>query len=336
MNRIADTLRLSDSTKARQIFGALASAELAVALGDQVAAARLLGETDWLWVREYAVIVRHDSLGVVLETLLSQREPCSVDAKQSLCIDEFSFEDFVTALRKRGYQPEEANMRLLLNDPDTFWNNTGKKVADRAAVIELSRSDPSTSLKETVLFGVGAGELWTRRALAKSNPPRLVVDPSSLPGEPLPYAPTWVIAAFHLIPYRIAFDVSRGGFALAWLEPDLLLTRWFSIPSIIEPVDYESHDDRLSSTIGALPSVHFLGLSLGAGPRFSIHWPTSKGTDLGLETRLSVLQDRFSLGVGWRQFTGSDHKLFVFLSLGDVNGTIYWVGPWKTAAPAAH
>ena len=145
-----------------------------------------------------------------------------------------------------------------------------------------------------------------------------------------------MIAAFHLIPYRIAFDVSRGGFALAWLEPDLLLTRWFSIPSIIEPVDYESHDDRLSSTIGALPSVHFLGLSLGAGPRFSIHWPTSKGTDLGLETRLSVLQDRFSLGVGWRQFTGSDHKLFVFLSLGDVNGTIYWVGPWKTAAPAAH
>jgi len=332
MSRIADTLRLSDSTKARQIFGALASAELAVDLGDQAAAERLLGESDWLWLREYTSVVRYDSLGVVLATLLSRREPCRANATQSLCIDELSLEDFITSLRERGYQPVEANMRLLLSDPDHFWANTGKKVADRAAVIELSRDEPSSSLKDTVLFGVGAGELWTRRALAKSNPPRVVVDPSSLPGEPLPYAPAWTIAAFHLIPYRVAFDVSRGGFALAWVEPEVLFTRWLSIPSIVEPLDYESQDDRLSSTLGALLTVHFAGLSLGAGPRFSIHWPTSKGTDAGLETRLSVLQDRFSIGVGWRQFTGSDHKLFIFLSLSDLNGMLYWLGPWKTAA----
>src|SRR5258708_37401804 len=74
MSRIADVLRLRDSTKARQVFGALASAELAIGLGDQAVAERLLGETDWLWLREYRVVVRHDSLGVVLETLLSRRE----------------------------------------------------------------------------------------------------------------------------------------------------------------------------------------------------------------------------------------------------------------------
>src|SRR5262249_22019673 len=266
MSRIADTLRLGDSAKARQIVGPLASAELAVALGDQAAAGRLLREADWHWLGEYTAVVRHDSLGVVLETLLSRREPCSADAKQSLCIDELSFDDFITALKERGYQPEEASMRLLLTDPDHFWSNTAKKVADRAAVIELSRTDPSTSLKETVLFGLGAGELWTRRALAKSNPPRLVIDPSSLPRDPLPFASGWTIAALHLIPYRVAFDVSRGGIALAWLEPELLLTRWLSIASIVEPVDFESQGDRFSSTIGALPTVHVGGLSLGAGP----------------------------------------------------------------------
>ncbi len=335
MSQIADVLRLSVSTKARQIFGALASAELAVALGDQAAAERLLGETDWLWLREYSVVVRHDSLGVVLETLLSRREPCSKDAKQSLCIAELSFDDFIAALRMRGYRPEETNMRLVLTDPDRFWKGTLKKLADRSAVVELSRTDPSSSLKDTVLFGLGAGELWTRRALAKSSPPRLVVDPSSLPAEALPFARAWTIAALHLIPYRVALDVSRGGVAVAWLEPELLLTRSLSIVSIIEPVDFESQGGRFSSTIGALPTVHFAGLSLGAGPRFSLHWPTSKGTDLGLEARLSVLQDRFSIGMGVRQIAGADllRNWFVFLALSDVNGMIYWLSPWKSKPP---
>jgi len=335
MSRIADVLRLSNSTKARQIFGALASAELAVGLGDQAAAERLLGETDWLWLREYSVVVRNDSLGVVLETLLSRKEPCTQDAKQSLCIAELSFDDFIAALKVRGYQPEETNMRLLLNDPDHFWTSTARKLADRSAVIELSRTEPSSSLKETALFGLGAGELWTRRALQKSSPPRLVVDPSSLPAEPLPYTRAWTLAAAHLIPYRIALDVSRGGVALAWLEPELLLTRGLSIVSIVEPLDFESQGSQFSSTVGALVTMHFAGLSLGAGPRFSLHWPTSKGTDFGLEARLSVLQDRFSIGVGQRQLAAADQlrNWFVFLGVSDVNGMIYWLGPWKRKSP---
>src|SRR5262249_6984182 len=175
---------------------------------------RLLGETYWLWSREYTMVVRHDSLGIVLETLLSRREPCSKDAKQSLCIAELSFDDFIAALSVRGYQPEEKNMRLLLSDPDHFWKSTVKKLADRSAVIELSRTDSGSSLKDTVLFGGGAGELWTRRSLAKSNPPRLVIDPSSLPSEPLPYARSWTIATAHLIPYRTAVDGSPGSITL--------------------------------------------------------------------------------------------------------------------------
>ena len=335
MSRIADALRLRDSAKARRIVGALASAELAVGLGDQAAAERLLGENEWLWLRDFSVVGGRDSLRVVLETLLSRREPCSKDSKQSLCIAEMSFDDFIAALKVRGYQPEETNMRLVLDDPDRFWNGTLKKLADRSAVIELSRTDPTSSLKETVLFGLGAGELWTRRALGKSSPPRLVVDPSSLPAQPLPYAREWTVTAAHLIPYRIALDVSRGGVAVAWLEPELLLTRSLSIVSIIEPVDFESQGGRFSSTIGALPSVHWAGISLGAGPRFSLHWPTSKGTDLGLEARFSVLQDRFSIGMGVRQIEGADllRNWFVFLAVSDVNGMIYWLGPWKSKPP---
>src|SRR5260370_28919927 len=178
-------------------------------------------------------------------------------------------------------------MRLVLTNPDRFWQSTLKKLADRSAVSELSRPDPPSSLQETVLFGLGAGELWTRRALGKSSPPRLVVDPSSLPGEAPPYSREWTVAAAHLIPYRVALDVSRGGVALAWLEPELLLTRGLSIVSVIEPVDFEGRGELLSSTIGALPTVHCAGISLVAGPRFSLHSPTSKDTDLFLPPPLS-------------------------------------------------
>src|SRR5262249_42162294 len=130
-----------------------------------------VGESDWLWMREYSTEVRHDSLGIVLETLLFRREPCTKSAKQSLCIAELSFDDFITALKTRGYQPEERNMRMLFADPENFWNSAIQRLADRSAAIELSRPDPASPFQDTVLFGLGAGELWTRRALRGASPP---------------------------------------------------------------------------------------------------------------------------------------------------------------------
>ena len=223
-------------------------------------------------------------------------------------------------------------MRLAMSDPDRWLNTVFQKGADRSAAIELGRSDPPSSLGKTVLLGLGAVELWTRRELARSSPPRLVVDPSSLPSEPPMNAPGWIALAAHLFPYRVALDLSRGGVALGWLEPELLLARGLSIVSLVEPLDYERQKARFSSTLGLLPTAHFGGISLGAGPRYSFHWPFSQGGDLGLQAQLSLLQDRFSFGMGVRQLSGSNfaREWFLFLSVSDFNGTIYWLGPWSS------
>jgi len=332
MRWMSDLLRLQDSKKARQIFWSLASAELSVALGDQAAADDLLTEPEWAWLRDNSLVVRGDSLQAVVGALLSPRELCTADAKQSLCVAELPFHEFLAALQARGYQPEEANMRLAMTDTGRWFNTVLQKGADRSAAIELGRSDPPSSLGETVLFGLGAAELWTRRELARSGPPRLVVDPSSLPSEPPSNAPGWIALAAHLFPYRVALDLSRGGVALGWLEPELLLARGLSIVSLVEPLDYERQKARFSSTLGLLPTAHFGGISLGAGPRYSFHWPFSQGGDLGLQAQLSLLQDRFSFGMGVRQLSGSNfaREWFLFLSVSDFNGTIYWLGPWSS------
>jgi len=332
MRWISDLLRLQDSKKARQIFWSLASAELSVALGDQAAADSLFKEPVWAWLRDNSLVVEGDSLQALVGALLSPRELCTADAKQSLCVAELRFDEFIAALKARGYRPEEANMRLAMSDPDRWLNTVLQKGADRSAAIELGRSDPPSSLGETVLLGLGAVELWTRRELARSNPPRLVVDPSSLPSEPPANAPGWVAVAAHLFPYRVALDVTRGGVALGWLEPELLLTRGLSIVSLVEPLDYERQRARFSSTLGLLPTAHFGGISLGAGPRYSLHWPLSEGGDLGLQAQVSVLQDRFSFGMGVRQLSGSSfaREWFLLLSVSDLNGTIYWLGPWSS------
>jgi hypothetical protein len=332
MGWIARLLRLQESTKARQVLGALAVAELSVALGDEAAARRLSAEAEWAWVRDYALVVPGDSLQAVLGAMLSRRVRCTQDAKQALCIADLEFDQFVAALRARGYRPDQANMQLLINEPNRWLNSTVKKAADRSATIELNRSNPPSSIERSVLLALGAGELWTRRALKKSGSPRLVIDPSSLPDEPKPPGQSWIAGAFHLLPYRVALDVSRGGVALAWLEPELLLTQWLSLVSLLEPIDYESRLSRLSTTIGMLPTAHFAGMSFGAGPRLSFHWTQGQGVDLGLQTQLSFLQDRFSLGLGVRQLSGArfSQHWFVFLSVSDFNGTIYWLGPWSS------
>jgi hypothetical protein len=331
MQWVTRLLQLEESTKAKQVLGALASSELAVALGDERSAQRLLTEPEWAWVRDYSLVLSGDSLQAVLGAMLSERVPCTQGATQALCIAELEFAEFLAALRERGYRPEEANMQMALDEPDRWLNSTLKKAADRSATIELNRSSPPSSIQQTFLQALGAGELWTRRALKKSGSPRLVIDPSSLPDEAKPPGQVWIAHAFHLLPYRVSLDVSRGGVALAWLEPEALLADWLSIVSLVEPIDYESQANRLSSTLGILPTVHFAEISLGVGPRFSIHWTPDFGDDFGLQTQLSFLQDRFSLGMGVRQLTGAhfSQHWFVFLSVSDFNGTIYWLGPWS-------
>jgi hypothetical protein len=131
-----------------------------------------------------------------------------------------------------------------------------------------------------------------------------------------------------LLPYRLAFDAAHGGVALAWVEPALRLSPRLSLLSKVEPLDYESQNDRLSSTLGLRPTLHLGGVSLGAGPRASLHWRGTRRLDWGLEVHGSLLQDRVGVSVGVREspFTGDPlRSLTVSLSLADLNGLAYWL-----------
>jgi hypothetical protein len=69
-------------------------------------------------------------------------------------------------------------------------------------------------------------------------------------------------------------------------------------------------------------------VSLGAGPRASLHWNTARRFDWGLELHGSVLQDRVGVSVGVREspFIGVPFRsLSVSVSLADLNGLAYWL-----------
>jgi hypothetical protein len=133
-----------------------------------------------------------------------------------------------------------------------------------------------------------------------------------------------------LVPYRVTLDVAKGGLALSWLEPALRLGPYFSILSTAQLVDMEFGKSRTSTTIGLRPTVHLGGLSVSAGPRFSVHW--SGGTAWGAEAGISVLQDRLGISAGVRSFSGA-HDVFVALTVSDVNGMVYWLTPWAKRPP---
>jgi hypothetical protein len=77
--------------------------------------------------------------------------------------------------------------------------------------------------------------------------------------------------------------------------------------------------------------VHAAGLSVGLGPRASVHWSGSERVDLGAEAAVLVLQDRLGLSLGVRELSlsrGTAGTVFVALTIADLNGALYWLTPW--------
>ena len=96
--------------------------------------------------------------------------------------------------------------------------------------------------------------------------------------------------------------------------------------SEVSPIDYESSQGRISSTVGLLPTLHVLGTSFSAGPRLSIYWADGS-LAAGAEVRVGFLQDRLALGLGARDFPLRNRNVFILLSLADLNGVAYWMLP---------
>lgn len=332
MRENAEWMGVLSSKRARHVLTALAQEELATALGSRQQAQALLAEPAWSWALAPAALPEGDPLAAALAAARSHRRPCREGDRERLCLADPGFDEFLAGLKAHGFQGQEANMRLALQDPARWWGTTLRRAIDRATVVEL-RQEPAegttaAAAARGVRLGLAAGQLLARRDVSSGPTPRFELDPSSLPEAPPPGSGQWKLRMLHLLPYRVAFDAAQGGVAVAWVEPALRLSPRFSLLSKVEPLDFESRNDRLSSTLGLRPTVHLPGMSLGAGPRASLHWSGERRLDWGLEVHGAVLQDRVGVSVGVREnpFSGAAMRGFsVALSLGDLNGLVYWL-----------
>jgi predicted acylesterase/phospholipase RssA len=332
MRENAEWMGLLTSKRARHVLTALAREELAIALGSREQAQALLSEPAWSWVAESAPLPEGDPLAAALEAARSHRRPCREGDTELLCLADPSFDEFLAGLRAHGFQGQEANMRLALQDPARWWGTTLRRAIDRATVLELQQEPAegttAAAAGRGVRLGLAAGQLLARRDVSSGPTPRFELDSSSLPEAPPPGSGAWKLRAMHLLPYRVALDAARGGVALAWVEPAVRLSPRLSLLSKVEPLDFESRGERLSSTLGLRPTVHLPSVSLGVGPRVSLHWNGTRRLDWGLEVHGAVLQDRLGVSVGVREnpFSGAPlRSLSVALSLGDLNGLLYWL-----------
>jgi predicted acylesterase/phospholipase RssA len=325
-------LGIADSRSAGAVFRALARAELAASLGSSSRAGRVEQSGEWSWLGPPEAPRPGDSVAIALSVLLARKQPCNELDLEPLCAGELSFEEFLGGLADSGYQPAGAAMRLALSDPRRWVTVTLRKALDRTLAIELdpSRRD-ATGQKEQILFALGAGELWARGGESKASSVRFVLDPSTVPERPLASGRWLPIVAAHVVPYRVALDVAKGGVALSWLEPALRIGSRFSLLSTVQPVDAELTAGRVSSTFGARATLHLGGLSAGFGPRFAVHWSGPDRVDLGAEASLLALQDRIGLSFGVRQLSlsrGTADTVFVAITIADLNGAMYWLTPW--------
>ncbi len=323
MGQVGALLGVPGSEKASTIVAALARAELAATLGSSAQAEVLLATPEWSWVGPPTDPRRLGSLGIVSYVLLSQKKPCSERDVEALCIGDITFDEFLTALTEAGYKPESKAMHLAVEDRAQFWRQTAQRGLDRATSIELTSSAPSDPGRKASLFALSAGEVWTRGD-ASGSTVHFTLDPSTIPAVPLADGPTWPIWVAHAIPYRVALDIVQGGLALSWIEPALRLGPHFSILSTLQLVDI-NFGVGTSTTLGIRLAGKLGGLTLAAGPRWSVNW--YGGTAWGGEVDLLVLQDRVGVAVGVKQF-GTANNLFVALTIADVNGMLYWLTPW--------
>ena len=320
------------SPRTGAVFRALARAELAAWLGSQEHAARVERSAEWSWLGPPPAASPRDSVLVALSVLFAKKEACSELDLEPLCAAELTFDEFLGGLAAAGYEPAGPAMRLALSDPQQWLTTTFRKALDRTLAIELDPSRRSDmAQKEQVLFALGAGELWARGGENRTSSVRLVLDPSTVPSRPVAHGQWLPIVVAHAVPYRVALDFAHGGVALSWLEPALRVGPWFSLLSTVQLVDAELSSGNVSSTFGLRPTLHFGGVSLGAGPRAAVHWTHPDRVDVGAEASLMVLQDRLGLTVGLRDLSiprGTGDAVFIALTIADLNGALYWLTPW--------
>jgi len=320
-------LQLGRSPHASFAIARLARLELSAQVGSRAAADQLMDEPAWAWLRE-PPLPEGDPIARGLVALTSHRAPCNEGDAERLCLADPSFDELLDALRANGYSPGGSAMQKALDDRARFTSRLVGQILDRSATIELYQAArEGRPASDLFLLGTGLGELWSRRAQALSGSPRLEIDPSSIPLQPLPggsFAFPWLA---HLVPYRVSLDVARGGIGFSWLEPALRITPWLSVDSIADLLEVDSAG-KLSSSLGPLPTVRVGDVALSAGARWSIAWSGAPVTAPGILGRLALLQERLAISGGIRSVSAGQRAAFITLSVSDLNGIAYWLTPW--------
>ncbi|GEJ56569.1 hypothetical protein AMYX_13100 [Anaeromyxobacter diazotrophicus] len=321
LERVLRQLDVDGSATAGHVVRMLARAELEASLGE-AGARGMEGDPSWAWVATPTHGPPDDAVVTVAEVLLSARVACGPEAP-SPCIRELSFDEFLSALRARHYQPNDLQMRALVEDPDAWTRRTLRRLLDRSYERELARP-ASADLAPAVLLAHRVGELWLRGPASTGPFPRLALDSSTIPAKGQSASlDRWRLAA-HLVPYRLELDVARGGVSASWLDPALWLGRHASLVAEITPISYEAARNRLSSSLALMPTLHVSGLSIGAGPRGSVGW-SDGGTSLGAALRVSAFQQRFSISMGTDAFPARGRDLFFTIGVSDLNGAFFWL-----------
>ena len=333
MGEFIDYLQILSSPKAGPVVRALARRELAASLGSAGEANRLASTPEWQWLGSAPPDLRAlGAVGVTLAVLLEPAAPCNASAKEPLCIPDLTFEQFLYRLRDAGYQPESKAMQAALADAGRWLSQTVHRALDRAGAIEIAQgsSAESPAIRSSVNVVIGGGETVSRSGERRGEV-LFLLDPSTVPVQPLADGSYLPIVLAHIVPYRIALDVVGGSIALSWLEPRLQLGRWFSVDSTLQLIDLQFSSGVVSSTLGARGIVHLGPVSVGSGPRWSLEW--GGGSHFGVEFDLLILQDRLGVSFGFRDVSGGSWKTpFVALTIADLNGTLYWLLPaaWRS------
>ncbi|OLC18033.1 MAG: hypothetical protein AUH38_04740 [Deltaproteobacteria bacterium 13_1_40CM_68_24] len=136
-----------------------------------------------------------------------------------------------------------------------------------------------------------------------------------------------LLAAAHLLPYRVSLDVARGGVAFSWLEPTLRLLPSLSIDSIANVLDIDG-TGRVSSTFGLMPTLLRGRAALGVGAQWTLPWSGVVQAP-GVVGRIAWLQDRLAVTGGVRSLSSGHRQAVVMLSVSDLNGLVYWLTLWR-------
>ncbi|GEJ58197.1 patatin-like phospholipase family protein [Anaeromyxobacter diazotrophicus] len=303
LERAGRALELPGSPVAWAVYRRLARAEARALAGAEPGAG-------WAWTADGAPGPLAPAAQVV-EALLSQPRRCDPADAEPWCFADPTADQFVEALRARGYASDFAD------SPERWADERLVRLANRGLALEREPGFGRVAWAGT--------QLLVRSAYRGPG----LHDPSTLPAlSEVGLTPARLAAA--ALPHRLSVSVTTTQLAAAWWEPVLDLDARFALELRGDLATDFVHGPMVSLRPGVVVNRTGL-LSASLGPAAGRTWPwwpaAASTTRLGVELGVGVARDRLRLvltslsGPGERAGAGWD----VRLDVSDVAGIVYWL-----------